>query len=473
VSKGGFVVSSIIYSILILFVLLIASILMLLGSRKLAFDKLKKEVADYLNNGNILEPEEPNYIDSSGANSPDLLANMIPIKYVNNNWVYADIKEKWYDYDTKEWANAVVLNSGVTKTVGQTISESEIALWYVWIPRYKYQLFNSNNGSVAEQLINVTFENNIETTGTVTCTDIDFTANPTSTTSETCTNAVNGNWYTHPAFTFGEQEMTGFWMGKFEISTSDATCSTTSSYANCNKVLPATIKPNVNSWRYSNISNFYTSIQNISSIYDITNADSHMIKNMEWGAVAYLKQSKYGLGLTDIGINNHNNGESDRKTGCGAVTGSSESTICNPYNTSDGILASTTGNIHGVYDISGGALEFVMGNMIDSNGAFYQSSSGFTITPESKYYDKYANNTTNLTHIRGKLGDGTKETLKTFGNASGGWYSDYAFFLYSTQSWFRRGGGYNNSVYTGVFHFFMSNGTSNSIDSSRAILVRK
>ena len=82
------------------------------------------------------------YKDNSSANTPILFKNMVPIKYENNKWIIADLGQKWYDYDAKEWANAVVLNSGVTKNVGDEVTEEEISLWYVWIPRYKYTIFN-------------------------------------------------------------------------------------------------------------------------------------------------------------------------------------------------------------------------------------------------------------------------------------------------------------------------------------------
>ena len=32
----------------------------------------------------------------------------------------------------------------------------------------------------------------------------------------------NGEWLTHPAFTFGNTELNGFWVGKFEPSHSDS-----------------------------------------------------------------------------------------------------------------------------------------------------------------------------------------------------------------------------------------------------------
>ena len=297
-NNKGFAVSGIIYSILILFLILVFGILSILGGRKLINDKLKNDVIDGLND----EVFELAYRDRSGANRPELANNMVPIKYDGTNWVYADINEEWYDYETQEWANAVVLNNGVRKSVGNIITEDEIALWYVWIPRYKYQLFNANNGVVFEQIINIEFESGTSSTGTVSCTD---TVSGSGTFSETCNNANNGNWYTHPAFTFGDDELTGFWVGKFEVSTTDSTCNSSASLTNCNKVSTVTIKPNVSSWRYTTISNFYTSIQNISTTYGLS-GDSHMMKNMEWGAVAYLKQSVYGLGVVDIGINNNN-----------------------------------------------------------------------------------------------------------------------------------------------------------------------
>ena len=106
------------------------------------------------------------------------------------------------------------------------------------------------------------------------------------------------------------------------------------------------------------------------------------------------------------------------------------------------VAQSTTKNIYGVYDMSGGSWEYVMGNMVSTSGVFYSSSAGFVSTniPDSKYFDSYTYSTTNTTHSRGKLGDATKETLKTFGGETGGWYNDYAYLPGSTDSWFGRGG---------------------------------
>ncbi len=386
----------------------------------------------------VEEPSNPNYTDNSGANAPELASNMIPITYNGSNWVYADVTQEWYNYDNQEWANAVVLNSGVSKSVNETITEDEIALWYVWIPRYKYQLFNANNGSVAAQLINIEFENGTASTGTVSCTDA---IAKSGNSSQTCTNATNGNWYTHPAFTFGDEEVTGFWVGKFEVSGNTSTI---------------TIKPGVQSLRSQTVSAFFTAIQNMRTTYSLS-GDSHMMKNMEWGAVAYLKQSKYGLGTTDI----TRNGNSSYYTGGGSSSTS--------YKSKTG--QSTTGTVYGVYDMSGGAYEYVMGNMVNSRGAFYSSNAGFSSAPDAKYYDKYTYGTSETTHGRGKLGDATKETLKTYGNSTGGWYNDYAYFVYSSYSWFQRGGDSYAGSNAGVFFFYRNNGGSASYGSARAVLI--
>ena len=389
------------------------------------------------------EPEEE-YVDNSGANSPELLDNMVPVYYDGTNWIYADIKEEWYDYDAKEWANAVVLNSGVTKNVGDAITEDDIALWYVWIPRYKYQLFNANNGSVDPLEIQIKFETSTLTTGNVKCTDA--VSGTAGTSSETCENAVNGNWYTHPAFTFGDQELTGFWVGKFEVS----------GIVNQSQL---TIKPNVSSLRSQTVSSLFYAILNMNNAYDI-NGNTHMIKNMEWGAIAYLSHSKYGTCTDGNCVEVAINSSSSFYTGGGTS---------NAYKTN--VAQSTTKNIYGVYDMSGGAYEHVMGNMVDTSGNFYSSVSGFSIKPILKYYDIYSYDTNQLTHGRGKLGDATKETLKIFENSSGGWYNDQPYLPYSNTSWFMRGGYYENGTVAGIFFFGRTNGQVSSSYSTRAVLV--
>ena len=144
----------------------------------------------------------------------------------------------------------------------------------------------------------------------------------------------------------------------------------------------------------------------------------------------------------------------------------------NVYHEGDYIsLDDSTGNVYGIYDLSGGAWEYVMGNMVDSNEQFYISSSGFSDAPNERYYDKYTYNTSDTTHERGKLGDATKETLSTTGTTSGGWYGDYSIFLKVDSPWIRRGGNYNVALGAGIFSLRRGDGSNNSNSSTRAVLT--
>ena len=159
------------------------------------------------------------------------------------------------------------------------------------------------------------------------------------------------------------------------------------------------------------------------------------------------------------------NPNSNLITGC---AGDSVSTVrttgCNQWNTTNGVKASTTGTIYGIYDMSGGAWEHIMGNMVDSSGRFYPSSSGLS-QPESRYYDTYAYATSNTDYSRGKLGDATKEVYS--------WNSDYAVFVNSSNPWFVRGGYYNDGASAGVFAFSDYVGGAHSYFSFRVVLVRE
>ena len=360
-----------------------------------------------------------NAIYTVGPNAPVLAEGMIPITYDGTNWVKADTNNtnnNWYNYGNKMWANAVMVTSSTRDTymnadVGTIVSEADVLAYYVWIPRYKYQLFNATYASgTSSQLIDVVFENGTSTTGTVTCT---YDTNG----AETCTNKSNGNYYTHPAFTFGSTELKGIWVGKFETTGSTTT---------------PTVKPGISSLADITVSSMYsTGLLFRSTDYLTTNgvstADSHMMKNIEWGAVAYLKQSIYGLGITDIIINSNDSFYT------GGGTGTS-------YKTNIG--QSTTGNITGVYDMSGGAWEYVMGNYGKTAG-----SSGLTVSEvPAEHIDIYSGDSVSASH----LGDATGETE--------GWYGDYAYFVGSSVPWFERGGRYNDGVNAGVFYFYICTG---------------
>ena len=380
----------------------------------------------------------PVYTDTSGANAPVLAEGMIPVVYDEGlgYWIKADINAGWYNYTDKIWANAVMVKTDATEGVECSnsrsyymnapaytpVKEEDILAYFVWIPRYKYKLFNATYArGTSAQVIDVTFENGTSTTGNVTCT-YDTSGN------EICQNKANGNWYTHPAFTLGDTELKGIWVGKFETMGSTTT---------------PTVKPGLYSVTAKTVSSMYNASKLFRSTdYLTTNganeSDSHMMKNIEWGAVAYLKQSIYGLGITDITINS-----SAYTTGGGSGTS---------YKTNIG--QSTTGNITGVYDMSGGSYEYVMGNYNKQAG-----NSGLTIsTVPTQYIDIYSGTSVSASH----LGDALGETA--------GWYSDYYPNFDSSNPWFYRGGFSSEGVSAGVFSFFVDTGEGNLNYAFRVVL---
>ena len=456
---------------------------------------------DLVGSGTMYDPYK---IAEPKPNTPDLVDGLIPITYNESTsaWVKADstnTDNSWYNYDNKSWANAVLVSSTNRSTYqnadpGTVIAESDILAHYVWIPRFKYKVWNINKVIGTDSYnarttgIDIVFENEKASTGTIDCT-YSYAAPSSSagSSNETC-NGSNGDYYTHPAFTFGSDNLRGFWIGKYELSSESPGSDNGGGTSN---TLTPRILPNVVSWRYNTVSNFNTVVQNMqvsSNIYGLntsrTNTDSHQITNMEWGAVTYLTNSKYGRctgdSCTEVSVNNC----SSYITGIGAdsVSAVESSTTCtiatNKYNGDKGVLASTTGNVTGVYDMSGGAWEYVMGNASGASGSFTfaSSNSGFVsswyTTSTEKYLTPYAygdNNSDQSAYNRARLGDASGETVSSAGRS---WNNDLGYFYYSTnRSWLSRGGTYSNGANAGIFYFNRSYGGMDAAGSSRAVLV--
>ena len=388
-----------------------------------------------------------NNLDTSKANMPELASNMIPVYYDETEevWKKADkynSKEeyRWYSYESSGeykgmWANAVTVTETnrttyLNATAGTAIPMDDINTMWVWIPRFNAVTPSNYNGGAKESpgAIDVTF--------------------------------VNVNETAIDAFTFGNKELSGFWYAKFETSHSTLASSTTSNNLGCTNETCSNangiiIKPNVTSLKYNNISNFFYASRSMEQTgnsfgFVSSEVDTHMSKNNEWGAVAYLTQSIYGrctnsTTCTEVGINNNKS----YITGYGAPAGSSSSVTNGTYNTTLGKDASTTGTIYGIYDMSGGAWEYVMGvyNKTIAN-------SGFSSLPDSKYYNNYTG--TSYT------GHALTETKN--------WYSDYADFVFTSYPWFLRGGNYGDGASAGVFGFGINDGNSYNSYSSRPVI---
>ena len=440
---------------------------------------------------------------------PVLKDGLIPVVISDDGTVTkANIENEWYKYEDRKWANAVILKENGRIESNNTIKEEFIKEYYVWIPKYAYKLWNvnSNNTDNVEKPIEITFGSKAKTTGT-----------------------NNGDTYIHPAFT--NFNTNGIWVGKFEISYDEETFTDKTTFLTKNpnvgiakKSENIIIKPNVRSLIKTNVS----------SLFKLTNENhpelnSHMLTNMEWGATAYLTYSKYGRCsdtiCTEVTINNINTGWYGKSaafsgqweysatiTGCAGDTVSagvlSNSGDCtNKYNTEKGYLASTTGNISGIYDMSGGSWEYVMGVLENSSSKLYSGrnniyNSGFNgiygcptcdgdtskLTknttgkdfPDSKFYNKYLNKDAIGTNNKydynaGKLGDATKEVANTKSNSSTGdaglWFNDFALFPSPSNPFMVRGGSRTDGNGVGIFSFSRNPGNAASGFSTRSVLA--
>lgn len=388
------------------------------------------------------------YNDNSDAFRPVLKENMIPIIYKDNKWVTADLNQAWYDYEKKEWANAILVEELLRDFYKKAdpfteINEYDVLAYFVWIPRYKYKLFNVEALAKKEKGIEISFELLLD---------------------DKAIGNNNDEWLTHPAFTFGKEELKGFWVGKFE---------TTGRYSK------PTIKPNLSALVHQNIGSQFEIAKKFNNFktYGLSVHDeTHMMKNTEWGAVAYLANSNYGKNA-EIWVNP----SKEFITGCaGNFVSSAQVLSCaNEYTSSNGQEASTTGNVYGIYDMSGGTAEYVMGGLYNQDQTEIKLSlATFENINQSifdKFIDKYQYGTTSNNqeaYNRRLLGDATSETR--------GWYSDTANFIMDSPSWeeygnfwFTRGGYYNDKEKAGIFNFVSQDGGATSYNGFRVVLPGK
>ena len=198
-----------------------------------------------------------------------------------------------------------------------------------------------------------------------------------------------------------------------------------------------------------------------------------MMKNDEWGAVAYLSKSKYGKQNEEVWINNSSSyitGSAGNSASAGGNTGTTTD-----YTSTQGVKASTTGTVYGVYDMSGGAWEYVAGYVNNGHGNLTSYGSSL-VNGDAKTKNVYSkassdNNTNNYNANSGKYGDAVYETSANGNSSNGSWYGDCSGFPGAGGPFFVRGGGYSDGTTAGVFYFYNSNGTSYSNSSFRPVLV--
>ena len=491
-------------------------------------DELNKYVSDNKNKTNW----------TGKVNKPKLMTGMTAIKF---NEPTGDEKAKegttvkttdtdttWYDYDAKKWANA----------------QTQDGSMWVWIPRFAYKVNSST------KTFDVVFLKDTTNTYLDNGTEKDaekegYIVHPAFK-NESSTGYENGGW---------DKELTGIWVSKFEagfasgnntatvkessvkytqasawVAAAEVGTDSTSTARNYldgeygvksgdtytfkNGTAPSIKYPTFQGLTYSmnytnhndafNISKALTESGNIYGLSS-NSTDSHLIKNSEWGAVAYLAQSKYGLNETYIYINNVNLNNTTKSvyavTGCAGATkdASSVATTITELNnrTASGVYvwtqksgtkASTTGTIYGIYDMSGGAWERTAGlvNNGNANLARYgqsllntlnngKSSKYVTVYQQDSSVDKDGANINTASEANWKVntkiyGDGIRET-STAGTGKTSWYTDYSYFPAVDYPFSLRGGGLWSGEGAGLFCFHRAYGVSDYDDGFRSVLV--
>ena len=393
-------------------------------------------------------------VDNAG-NKKEIISEKVRITNAPENWKETTSTDpEWYNYGTE--VNAPKLGEGMTPIVYIGENKPTEKKWanamtedgsmWVWIPRYAYSITSGYHSSSAGT-IEIKFlkdSSNVAYDGTSTWDNV----------------SGQGKWNIHPAFNYG-QEVSGLWVAKFEASRSNATSSNVGS----NNTIK--IQPGVQSWRDITVNNIYTNCLN----YNKT-LNSHMMKNDEWGVVAYLSKSKYGKQNEEVWINN----SSSYITGSAGNSASAETDVgtTNDYTSTQGVKASTTGTVYGIYDMSGGAWEYVAGYVDNGhdNLTSYGSSLANGIAKTKNVYSK--GNTddrpNNYNANSGKYGDAVYETSAS-SSESTSWYGDYSGFPRTSNLFFVRGGSYGNGTYAGAFSFGTAYGDWDSNYSFRPVLV--
>ncbi len=418
-------------------------------------------------------PENSNgsFSSEKGVNTPKLVAGMTPVVWdgtANSGqgaWVEAESVDEWYNYKTtavngtqaKQWANAMT---------------SDGSLW-VWIPRYAYQIASGyHTNSTTGGTINIEFLQETTNTGATGKTIVEYNASTTN----NYANFPNG-YVVHPGFEYSSTA-SGLWVAKFEASQSDAGVNE-ADYANSTGGTSGVIKiqPGVNSWRNITIGEAYTKcLSYAGTTLGNTSLNSHLMKNTEWGACAYLSRSEYGKN-EEIWINPNSNYITGQ-AGTGVSVSSTSTTY--PYtNEQYGVQASTTGNIYGIYDMSGGSPEYTAA-YIDNSYVKEPGTSG-AASSNNRYevgeaLIKGANYTKNIytdgTVIgsedggqenydanKEKFGDAVYETSARIGTTRESWYQDTSAFPSIYTPFFIRGAGSPDGTGSGLFSFYVANST--------------
>ena len=490
------------------------------------------------------------------VNSPRLVQGMTEVSFklpeeTNKGEVIkkgdADFDENnWYDYEKSKWANVVTQDGS----------------YWVWIPRFAYKITYNNpsdksqGGKIDVKFLIGTTDQYYDDEG-----NIQTAKRAKSKTEEVDTTS---DYYVHPAFTDESsidyanggwnKEIPGIWVAKFEagfasgnnnapiksssvnysqdtIWVGDAENGGKGGYGTARNWLDGIYGKNITAIKYPTFQplTYTMNYINASDRYDISraltesgniyglnssSADSHLMKNSEWGAVAYLAWSKYGANKTETYVNNINlnSGSKQRtnpsgRTGVDSVyavtgltaksneekiitendlkeindrNGNTETNEIYAWDQEEGQKASSTLNMYGIYDLNGGTFELTAAYIangvegLKKRGESITYENGMLKTKSTKYTTVYpydSNNDTaasNYALNKYIYGDAIRETS----NDSKSWNDDAAVMPHSTQPFFNRGGANMSSNGTsGLFNFGLNYGDGICNHGFRVVLI--
>ncbi len=480
--------------IVLISIVIVISIVM--SFKNMKSDKINDEInlsnSDSVNNIsleeglNLLSTDEANIVSDGSfdgnVNTPQITDGMSIISWTSSGKEYKpSYNYSWYNYKNNKWAN-VKLKDGS---------------YFVWIPRFAYKITGSGNSTK----INVVFLK-------------DTTNNYVENGVEK--DATENGYIIHPAFKNGkdvdykngewDSEIPGIWVAKYAAGFQGATQTigkdgtitepevpniedlvksniNYSSYHRHNKTNflgqqlikgkynsePLTFpvfKPLTYAYNVISIDDSYklsSKVSTSTTLYGLKSKqiDSHLMKNSEWGAVAYLTWSEYGRNGEEVAVNSMclNNIKmidvdgSSINSNIYAITGYG-------YNKESGknepnyVGASSTNNEWGIFDLNGCVSERVAAYI--SNGEKNLSSWGKVMTSENKstkYVTVYSYNKGNDSGnenfgVNDIYGDAIAET-STSGIGNKAINDENSYYPNSTNPFFMRGGYYYNNKHGG------------------------
>ena len=426
----------------------------------------------------IVEPTICKSGDPQNDCQVDLDANMIPVKYTgsttNAQWTSLAKPEdssnqgNWYNYNQKQWANAVTVKDPSKYKTGKdmVVDQADILGFWVYIPRYAYEVMrrDGTDKPVPAQNFLISFEKTTTPKrrpaacpekGKDYRTQCDLNRDyikgqPSN----------QGTWATHPAFTFGTKELNGIWFAKFETTGADTQPTVLPGQSHIRNEYVGTYYSVAKSLGVNdsqNVGGF--SVSTTQNNHHLTKLSSHMVNNNDWGSATYLSASKYGAGYNGVRIN------------------SEEYNTGHNYNTNDGQLTSTTNNPTGIYDMSGGGIEYAAAsyttNLNESGASYnqYYSLDFLGTKAHPPYVNTYNFSDPNSCTFNTCGGQALYETNNGTNNSTAQWNGNDMYFVTSSSPWFKRGGHYLNGSYAGFFSASDDNGDGNINTAFRVVLA--